>query len=319
METIANSGEEDFRQNNSANQIKKGEHDFCLTDDLWKDLSEKEISEKGFKAFANGIDEDFLMAALIAESLNEDKLVITSENVSTNIVVRFFSRKFHRLKKSASSIWDNSLGIRKNLLNHWKNFLDKLDFQGFISSPAKTVWKHLFDFIFVIIVLTLIVGFGVWSYRMIGLIQNPKGVVQTKAELSAYQKIAAKDLEGNNTKDFVGRYTSKKVGLNEVLTENYLLSNEISRQMNDRVVFSIPVKTETLSSNIEPNKKISLLFSSKLPYTKDFPRSILAKDIILLKVEKKSGLSILVVALKQDQLIKVKDILGAAEVFVLEK
>jgi hypothetical protein len=85
--------------------------------------------------------------------------------------------------------------------------------------------------------------------------------------------------------------------------------------MKDRVIFSIPVRAESLNSSVRPNTKIGLLFSKN---EEPFDQSVVIPDVILLGIEKRENSSTLVTAIGEAQLSTIKGILAKSDIFVIQ-
>jgi hypothetical protein len=112
-----------------------------------------------------------------------------------------------------------------------------------------------------------------------------------------------------------GRYVLSTVPVDSILTENKLLSSELTPQMSNRLILSIPIKTDRLNSAVSPNAKVGLLFSkTQAP----FELSTVVRDVILLGIEKHENSAMLIVAITQEQLEAIQKLLGNSEIFVIQ-
>ena len=276
--------------------ISKNKDVVHYSQDFWEDFGSKlekpDDFDKAVKDFAdrNNYSEESLIAQLIAESFNEsDERFFEPSTESWTL--RLFPKKI---------VW----GV-KDLFRFLK--------------------KHLFDVAVIIFLLFIVGGVIWWIYNLYHVLQTPQVLVKAEQGIPSFYKIKAEDLEISRPVSeekaqelksrLVGKYSSQKISQGEFLSVNLLLSQEFSEKLANRIILTIPIKTDALNSTIQAKMKIDLLFANK----GDTGNSVIVQDVILLKLETKPETTSLVIAVSLEQLEVIKGKLGNFEVFVVQK
>jgi hypothetical protein len=253
---------------------------------FWEKLGED--FDKGVQEFArcNGLDVSSIIAVAIAEGQNSEsykRLFIIPGSAEGIAVYRF---SFPSLVRS---LWRRKLQI--------------------LLTAGLTI--------------LVLVTFGlIWTNIAKEKINN--NIVKSREGLPAYHKITANDLglassfsDGQpvDERSIIGRYTLFPVQAHTSLNEGQLLGTELSRQMENRIIISIPVKSEYINSSIRPDSKIGLAFSKNGEKSSEFT---LVSDLILLGMEKHADSTTLITGVRAEQLGALKDILRVADLFVIQ-
>ncbi|MGI8640672.1 MAG: hypothetical protein ACR2MG_12100 [Pyrinomonadaceae bacterium] len=149
-------------------------------------------------------------------------------------------------------------------------------------------------------------------------------VVAPKTGIPAFHPIAQTDLknvlplraanEVGSDVPLIGRYTLKYLPENSLIVENDLLSTDLNKEMVNRIILQLPVKSENIASSVGANSKICLLFS---PNPSAGKQVTIINDIILLGVEKKETGTILIVAFQNDKFKSIQDLIAISTVYVI--
>jgi len=169
-------------------------------------------------------------------------------------------------------------------------------------SRNQWIYKRLRFLLILIVVLAL--GYGL--YRLAQripfpqqlVVANPQGVSAyraiTKDELAFRKVLFRSDNSVNDLSQVVGRYALTKLNPGAPITNDQLLSAELSNEIHGKYIVSVPIKASALVAAPKAGDKLSLL--AVAAPANNQPQTISAVDVILLAIEQRDGGSILAVA-----------------------
>lgn len=135
------------------------------------------------------------------------------------------------------------------------------------------------------------------------------------AENVVVQRVPREQKSFATANDVVGRYPLRDLAPGTTLKDEHLLAKNLSVELTDRQVLSIPVNRKALSPGLNPPGHVWLLLSPRAP-TEKGPQPLLLKDALLLSIDLQTETSCVTVAVTQDSLNAMSVLLGASEVFV---
>lgn len=135
------------------------------------------------------------------------------------------------------------------------------------------------------------------------------------AENVVLQRVPKEQKSFAAVNDVVGRYSLRNLTVGTTLKDEHLLARNLSAEMANRQVLSIPVNRKALSPGLNPPGHVWLLLSPRAP-TEKSPQPVLLKDVLLLSIDLQTETSSVSVAVTEDGLNAMRILLGASEVFV---
>jgi hypothetical protein len=181
---------------------------------------------------------------------------------------------------------------------------------GWLSSLRnryKWTYKGLRFLLVLIVVLALAYGMYRLSQRIPFpqqiVVTNPQGIsayrIITKDDIALRKVLFTSDKSVDDLSQVVGRYALTKLNPSTPILKDQMLPAELSNEINDKFIVSVPIKASALVPTPKAGDRLSLL--AVAAPANNQPQLFSAVDVILLAIEQRDGGPILVVAVQDLQ------------------